>query len=140
MQILRHLCGQALERQALERGSNLPGTYYHLIPGGAGITRAVRVERCPRCNEWLDDTDLLEPAGVPLALEHPSERSIARRMVLARLAEAGSVLRWADGAWYIRHGERDEDVAAAATLDAIIERARSITTTTDPGGDAPMAA
>jgi hypothetical protein len=140
MHILRHLCGQALERQVLERSNNPPGTYYHLIPGGAGITRAVRVERCPCCNELLDDTDIIDRTGAPLALDTLPAWGVARRAVLAGLAAAGYTLRWADGAWHIRHTDQAADTASASTLDAMIELAQAIITGTDPGGDAPMAA
>jgi hypothetical protein len=133
MQILMHLCGQQLER-----GTN--GAYFHLIPVLDRVMRADKVQRCPRCNEWLDDTDMADRAGVPLALDSLPPWAVARRAVLADLATASYVLGWEKSAWHIRQAQRDEDVASAATLEAIIERARTITTGADPGGDAPMVA
>jgi hypothetical protein len=135
MQILMHLCGQKLERA--RDGS---GTYFDLIRIGDQWGRVIKIQRCPTCGELLDDADMQDRAGVPLALEHPSERAIARRAVLDDLATAGYTLHWADGAWHIRYIDQAEDTASATTLDAMIELARAIITGTDPGGDAPMAA
>jgi hypothetical protein len=126
MHILRHLCGQQLER-----GTN--GVYFHLIPVLDRAMRADKVQRCPRCNEWLDDTDMADRAGVPLAVGSLPAWAVARRAVLADLATAGYTLRWEKSAWYIRHSERFEDVSSATALEAIIERARTIATGADPG-------
>jgi hypothetical protein len=92
MQLLHHLCGQLLER-----GAGLHGTYYQLTQVGDAGSRALKIERCPRCNEMLSDTDMLNRAGVPLPIEYPPSWSIRRRAALSSLAAAGYALDWKYG-------------------------------------------
>jgi hypothetical protein len=120
MLLLRHLCGQILERA---RGPS--STYYHLISLRNHAGRALQVQRCPRCHELLRDTDMLDSTGMPLIINLVSEQSRARRAILAGLATAGYTLRWEHGQWHIQ--DSDTVIAFADTLDAIVLLASAFT-------------
>jgi hypothetical protein len=119
MQLLHHLCGQLLER-----GTDLHGAYYQLTRVGDAGGFATAVECCPRCNESLSDTDMLDGTGVPISIEYPSNWSIRRRAALSNLAAAGYALHWEDGQWHIHHGATA--IAFADTLDVLIALGHSI--------------
>jgi hypothetical protein len=121
MHLLRHLCGQLLER-----ATGLHGTYYQLTRGSDAGGHAVAVELCPGCNEPLFDTDMRDLAGMPLRLDTPTAWSIARRAALAGLEQAGYGLRWEDGRWRVQAFESDQDSVSSGTLDALVELATAI--------------
>ena len=121
MLFLRHLCGQILERAA-----GASGAYYHLIPVRDHGGRAEQVQRCPRCNELLLDTDMRDSTGAPLIINLVSEQSRARHAVLVGLASAGYALRWEDGTWYVRPLASDQDTVSSNALDTIIVLASAI--------------
>jgi hypothetical protein len=122
MHMLTHLCGQELEHSAGPHG-----TYFQLIRSGDYGGYAMAVQCCPRCNELLDDTDMLDHAGVPLLLTSPSEPNIARRATLAGLGAGGYQLRWDDGLWRIRAVDGEGDIVSCDTLDGLVELAQAIT-------------
>jgi hypothetical protein len=122
MRILRHLCGQELEHT-----NGLDGTRFQLAQPDKHGSFAMQVERCPRCNELLDDTDMRDRAGRPLVIPLPSEPSLARRAALAGLAFAGYQLHWDDGWWRVRPVDSDRDIVSCDTLDGLVELAQALT-------------
>jgi hypothetical protein len=121
MQMLTHLCGQELEHSAGPHG-----TYFQLIRIGDHGGHAMAVQSCPRCNELLDDADMLDHTGVPLLLTFPSEPSIARRAALAGLGAGGYQLHWDTGLWRVRPIDGEGDIVSCDTLDEIAELAQAI--------------
>jgi hypothetical protein len=122
MRILRHLCGQELEHSAGPHGA-----CFQLARPGNHDSFATQLERCPRCGELLDDTDMRDRAGRPLVIPLPSELSLARRAALAGLAFAGYQLHWDDGWWRVRPVDGDRDIVSCDTLDGLVELAQAIT-------------
>jgi hypothetical protein len=121
MQIYTHLCGQELERSA-----DVHGTYFQLIRIDDHDSHAMAVQSCPRCNELLYDTDMLDCTGVPLLHNLPPESSIARHAALAGLGAGGYQLHWDDGWWRVRPVDSDRDIVSCDTLDGLVELAQAI--------------
>jgi len=125
MQVIRHLCGQPLERCAGPQGS-----YLAAKPSGHARVHHVAVQTCPRCGEPLADTDCTDRNGVPLVVDNPSAWSIARRAALAGLAAAGYTLAYdpdpPGGYWRIAIVGVDYTLASTDNLDAIVELAAAI--------------
>jgi hypothetical protein len=122
MQMLTHLCGQEVQR-----GAGLYGPYYQLAQLDTHGCFATELQRCPRCGELLDDTDMLDRAGLPLVIDTSAEPNIARRAALAGLGAAGYQLHWEDGRWRIRPVDGDRDIVSCDTLDGLVELAQAIT-------------
>jgi hypothetical protein len=121
MRILTHLCGQELEHS-----NGLHRTYFQLTRPDNHGSFATQVERCPRCNELLYETDMRDRIGMPLVIDTPSEPSLARRAALAALALAGYQLHWDDGRWCIRPVDGGHDIVSCDTLDGLVELAQAI--------------
>ncbi len=122
MRILIHLCGQELEHT-----NDLHGTSFQLTRPDNHGSFATEVERCPRCGELLDDTDMRDRAGMPLVIATPSEPSLARRAALAGLGAAGYQLHWDAGRWCIRPVDSEHDIVSSHDLNALIELAQALT-------------
>jgi len=76
MDLIRHMCGQDLER-----GAGPQGAYFVLVFASEDAERGdyEEVQVCPQCGEDLCDTDCTDLGGVPLYINNQSKWSIERR-------------------------------------------------------------
>jgi hypothetical protein len=78
MELIKHMCGQELER-----GAGRQGAYFLLVIQPMQRRGEYReVQACPNCGEPLCDTECTDLGGTPLSIPNQTEWSKQRRREL----------------------------------------------------------